>query len=77
MKSYPLVRTKQDQEMLWEGIRDGTISAVSSDHAPHTYEEKLLDMWTSPAGVTNIETMGALMLTAVNRGGCELMILSD
>jgi allantoinase len=68
MKSYPLVRTKQDQEMLWEGIRDGTISAVSSDHAPHTYEEKLLDMWTSPAGVTNIETMGALMLTAVNRG---------
>jgi dihydroorotase/allantoinase len=68
MKSYPLVRTKQDQEMLWEGIRDGTISAVSSDHAPHTYEEKLLDMWTSPAGVTNIETMGALMLTAVNWG---------
>ena len=40
MKVYPPVRTREDQEVLWQGIKTGVLSMVSSDHAPHTEEEK-------------------------------------
>ena len=40
IKGYPPVRTQYDQDKLWEGLRDGTLSFVCSDHAPHSVEEK-------------------------------------
>lgn len=68
IKGYPPVRTQWDQDMLWEGLKDGTLSFVCSDHAPHTREEKLQDYWNAPAGMASIETMPLLMIDAVNKG---------
>ncbi|MYL29705.1 allantoinase AllB [Halobacillus halophilus] len=68
MKVYPPVKYKQDQEGIWAGIKDGTISHVCSDHAPHTEEEKEGDLWSIPAGMCGVESMASLMLNAVNQG---------
>jgi dihydroorotase len=66
-KTNPPLRTKEDQIALWEGISNGTIDIIASDHAPHTMEEKLQDMWIAPAGVPGVETTLQLMLNAVNK----------
>ncbi|MGI6677524.1 MAG: allantoinase AllB [Dehalobacterium sp.] len=68
MKVYPPIRRREDQEMLWQGLQDGVLSVLSSDHAPHTEEEKALDLWQAPAGITGVETMLPLMLDSVNKG---------
>jgi len=67
MKVYPLVKSKSDQNALWEGISDGTITFVCSDHAPHTAEEKIEgDLWSIPSGMCGVETLAPLMLDAVS-----------
>lgn len=68
IKGYPPVRTQYDQDKLWEGLRDGTLSLVCSDHAPHSPEEKLKGLWDAPAGMATSETMSMVMLDAVNHG---------
>ncbi|MDQ0412313.1 dihydroorotase [Mesobacillus stamsii] len=79
MKVYPPIKYKEDQEELWSGIEDETISIVCSDHAPHTEEEKDGDLWSIPAGMCGVETLAPLMLNAVNDGKltlqqvCELL----
>ena len=66
-KINPPPRTKKDQKALWKGISDKTIDIIASDHAPHTMEEKLQDMWLAPPGVPGVETTLQLMLNAVNK----------
>src|SRR5699024_2145511 len=66
MKVYPLVKYKKDQDRLWEGIKEGVLSFVCSDHAPHTAEEKEGNLWTVPAGMCGVETLASLMLNAVS-----------
>lgn len=68
MKVYPPVRRREDQETLWQGIETGVLSLVSSDHAPHTEEEKKGDLWSSPAGMASIETLAPLMINEVSEG---------
>ena len=68
IKGYPPVRRQYDQDKLWEGLLDGTLTHVCSDHAPHTPEEKKLSLWEAPAGMATIETMSMVMLNAVNQG---------
>ncbi|MCE5235987.1 MAG: allantoinase AllB [Clostridiaceae bacterium] len=77
LKGYPPVRTKYDQDLLWKGLADGAISCVSSDHAPHTPEEKKKDLWSAPAGMTNIETMAPILLNAVNEGKLTINRMAD
>ncbi len=72
MKCYPLVRRQADQDALWQGVQNGTIDFICSDHAPHTIEEKQMDLWDAPAGITNIETIAPLLLTRVNAGQLSL-----
>lgn len=64
MKVYPLIKRKEDQDALWKGILDGTISIVCSDHAPHTPEEKDGDLWNTPSGMCGVETLAPLMIHA-------------
>lgn len=66
----PPLRSKEDQEALWQGISDGTIDMIASDHAPHTKEEKLSEK--PPFGVPGLETTLPLLLTAVNEGRLTL-----
>jgi dihydroorotase (multifunctional complex type) len=62
-------------EALWDGIRDGTVDLVGTDHAPHTKEEKDIgwkDMWQSPGGEPQIQDYLRLFLTEVNQGRITL-----
>ncbi|NMA12339.1 MAG: dihydroorotase [Chloroflexi bacterium] len=68
IKGYPPVRDKYHQDKLWEGLLDGTLPFVCSDHAPHLYEEKKKSLWEAPAGNTTIETMPLVMINFVNQG---------
>ncbi|WP_100486839.1 allantoinase AllB [Sporolactobacillus pectinivorans] len=76
MKIYPPVKYEKDKKRLWRGINDGTITIISSDHAPHTPEEKNGDLWSIPAGMPGTETMVPLMLNAVNEGRITLQKLT-
>lgn len=61
----PPLRTEEDRLALLEGLKDGTIDAVSTDHAPHTPEEKA-DFLTAPNGSIGMETSLAAVLTALD-----------
>ncbi|KKQ88109.1 MAG: hypothetical protein UT09_C0003G0011 [Parcubacteria group bacterium GW2011_GWF2_38_8] len=62
----PPIKTKEDGEALWQGMKDGTIDIIETDHAPHTREEKEKD---PPAyGVPGLETALGLMFKAVKDG---------
>lgn len=64
----PPLRTKKDREALWQGIRDGTVDFIGTDHAPHLLAEKQLPYGQVPSGVPGIEFLLPLMLTAVHDG---------
>jgi allantoinase len=72
MKIYPPIREKTHQSRLWEGIRNGSIQALGSDHAPHAESEKVGDIWTVPAGACGVQGMVPLMLDAAARGELTL-----
>ena len=46
----PPLRTLEDQEALWQGVRDGSIDTLGTDHAPHTFAEKQLPLGRRPQG---------------------------
>jgi dihydroorotase len=57
----PPIRSKADQEALLEGIRDGTVDMIATDHAPHTAEEKSRGLAGSLMGVVGLETAFPLL----------------
>ena len=62
-KMNPPIRSKADQEALLEGIADGTIDMIATDHAPHTAEEKSRGLAGSLMGVVGLETAFPLLYT--------------
>jgi dihydroorotase len=64
----PPLRTRRDIEAVIEGLRDGTIDAIVTDHAPHTAEEKA-DFESAPNGVVGLETSLAVGITYLVRQG--------
>ncbi|MCI9263705.1 MAG: dihydroorotase [Oscillospiraceae bacterium] len=71
----PPLRTPADVDGILEGLRDGTIDAIASDHTPYSEEETSLPLVHSPAGASALETTLAVSLTALYHSG--LMSLSD
>lgn len=61
----PPLRTKTDVEAIIEGLKDGTIDAIATDHAPHSAEEKARPLTQAPSGMTGLETALAAALTAL------------
>jgi len=61
-KVNPPIRKKFDNEALFNGIRNGSIDVIESDHAPHTLEEKNVDFNNAPAGIPGVETMYPIFL---------------
>jgi dihydroorotase len=55
-KMNPPLRTREDIELLLEGIADGTIDILASDHAPHARYEKEVELDHAPFGITGLET---------------------
>ncbi len=67
--TVPPIREKQHPEALWNGIKEGYIDILASDHAPHTYKEKKADsVWNVKVGIPGLETTLPLLLTEVKRG---------
>jgi len=62
----PPLGTKDDQEALWGGLKDGTIDMIETDHAPHLLSEK--ESGEAKYGVPGLETALGLMLLAVKNG---------
>lgn len=62
LNELPL-RSKEDREALIEGLLDGTIDFIATDHAPHTEEEKNTDMKLAPFGIVGLETAFPLLYT--------------
>ncbi|CAG9619779.1 dihydroorotase [Sutcliffiella rhizosphaerae] len=60
-KMNPPLRGKDDQEALIEGLLDGTIDFIATDHAPHTAEEKAEGMEKAPFGIVGLETAFPLL----------------
>jgi len=62
-KMNPPLRAQEDLEAILAGLRDGTIDAIASDHAPHSIEEKEVEYIYAPFGITGIETQWGLIVT--------------
>lgn len=71
----PPLRTKLDVEAILEGLRDGTIDVIATDHAPHSVEEKAKPLAEAPSGMVGLETALGVTLTALYHTG--FMDLSD
>ncbi len=68
-KMNPPLRSAADREALVEGLRDGTIDAVATDHAPHTAGEKARGLEGSAMGIVGLETAFPVLYTALVRTG--------
>lgn len=62
-KMNPPLRTKADIEAIAEGLRDGTIDVIATDHAPHSYDEKQVEYIHAPFGIVGLETAIGLTMT--------------
>ena len=69
-KMNPPLRSRKDMEALREAIRAGVFDCISTDHAPHTAEEKSRGFAKAPFGIVGSETAFALSYTTLVRGGC-------
>ncbi len=68
-KMNPPLRAKEDRDALIEGILDGTIDMIATDHAPHSEEEKSKGLKGSPFGIVGIETAFSLLYTHLVKKG--------
>ncbi|WP_059104683.1 dihydroorotase [Shouchella shacheensis] len=77
-KMNPPLRSSADREALIEGLLDGTIDFIATDHAPHTAEEKQTSMERAPFGIVGLETAFPLLYTHfVKKGIFTLAQLVD
>lgn len=77
-KMNPPLRSKEDLEALHEGLLDGTLDFIATDHAPHTAEEKANGMEKAPFGIVGFETAFPLLYTHfVETGKWTLQQLID
>ena len=63
LKMNPPLRAEADRQALIEGLRDGTIDCIATDHAPHAREEKEVPFEEAPMGTTGLETAFASVYT--------------
>ena len=68
----PPIRNRSHQNGLWNGIHNGIVNVIGSDHAPHTIEEKKLNWPNSPSGLPGVQTTLHIMLNHVNKGKITL-----
>ena len=69
LKVNPPLRTQADAEAIRQGVIDGTVDAIVTDHAPHAAWEKSREFELAPFGMTGLETSLALVLTNMVRTG--------
>ena len=67
-KMNPPLRTSQDVQAIKDGLRDGTIDVIATDHAPHATQEKQQEFTEAPFGIVGLETALSLTLALVEEG---------
>ncbi|MCR5214189.1 MAG: dihydroorotase [Eubacterium sp.] len=74
----PPLRTEEDRLAIIEGLKDGTIDMIVTDHAPHSEEEKARPLAQAPSGITGIETsLGLGIKSLVEPGHISLLKLME
>jgi len=68
-KMNPPLRKNQDIEALIDGLKDGTIDCIATDHAPHAIHEKFVELENAPNGIIGLETSLGLSLTFLVHAG--------
>lgn len=76
-KVNPPLRARADKLAIREGLADGTIDAIATDHAPHHREEKAMGFDDAPFGISGLETALALSLRMVDKGVISLNRMID
>ncbi len=77
-KMAPPLRSEDHLEAIIEGLRDGTIDAIATDHAPHHADEKALEYDRAPMGITGLETgVGLAFKELVHKGIIDLVRLVE
>ena len=77
-KMNPPLRTEEDRQAIIEGLKDGTIDIIATDHAPHSKDEKKRPITEAPSGIIGLETALALGITnLVNNNHLSFMELFD
>jgi dihydroorotase len=76
LKVNPSIKTKDDARGILEGLRDGTIDAIGTDHAPHPLEEKQRPYAKAPSGMPTVDLLWPLTWELVRRGqlGAQLAL---
>jgi dihydroorotase len=68
-KVAPPLRTEQDRQAVVNGLKDGTIDCIATDHAPHTVEEKEQDIILAPSGMIGLESAFGMAHTVLRKAG--------
>jgi allantoinase len=76
MKVYPPIRTEEHRRALWEAVNDNVVTSLSSDHAPHSAEERRGTLSELPAGSYGVQTMVQVLLHEAAEGRTTLRRLS-
>ena len=71
-KMNPPLRKEEDRQAIIEGLADGTIDLIATDHAPHSKEEKDRSITAAPSGITGLETSLPLGITCTGAPGTPL-----
>ncbi len=74
-KVNPPLRTKKDAQALLEGLKEGVIDAIATDHAPHTEVDKLCEFALAPFGISGLETAFGSLMELVHEGKLDLKVL--
>lgn len=73
----PSIKSAEDNRGLWQGLLDGRVQVIATDHAPHTLEEKRQPYPDSPSGLPAVENSLALLLNQASAGRCSLVQIAS
>lgn len=76
-KVNPPLRTSADVQALIQALRDGTIDAIATDHAPHTIVDKQCEYDLAEFGISGLETALGVLMTLVHRGDIDVSLLIE
>jgi dihydroorotase len=76
-KMNPPLRSEKDRLAVVEGLADGTLDAIATDHAPHAALEKLVEFAEAPFGIIGLETSLALSVTGLRAAGMSLATIVE
>lgn len=68
----PPIRTKENTDGLWTGLKDGVVDVIGSDHAPHSKEEKDRGYPNSPSGMPGVQTIFPVLLHHIDQGNLTI-----